>query len=53
MLPDQILKSTQLPDMNTTQQIDEGITFQFPFINDVHKTSETATANARYPSRVH
>ena len=46
---DQILKST---DMNTNQQIDEDTTFQFPFINDEPESSETATANASYPSRV-
>ena len=38
--------------MNTTQQIDEDTTIQFPFTNDRPKTSETATANVRYPSRV-
>ena len=49
---DQILKSTQLPEMNTTEQIDEDTTFQFPFTHDKPQTSETATANACYPSRV-
>ena len=44
--------STQLPEMNTTEQIDEDTTFQFLFTHDEPQTSETATANAHYPSRV-
>ena len=42
----------QLPDMNTSKQIDEDTIFQFPFTNDKPKTSETITTNACYPSRV-
>ena len=49
---DQILKSTQLPDMNTTEQNEEDATFQFLFTNDEPNVPETtSSANACYPSR--
>ena len=49
---DQILKSTKLPDMNTTEQNEEDATFQFLFTNDKSNVLEiTSSANACYPSR--
>ena len=43
--------STQLPDMNTTEQ-NEDASFQFPFTNDEPNVSQTtSSANACYPSR--
>ena len=34
-----ILKSTQLPEMNSAKQIDDYTTFQFPCTNDKPQTS--------------
>ena len=49
---DQILRSTELTNSDTTEKIEEDTSFEFPFTNDKPDSlPETSTSRTRYPSR--